>query len=252
METLSESYRPFIDFIDQYLPDEFQHIDPDSPLMLDLERMMEANNQFFFIGNLLQMKIFFTSKKSIDLIGMEPREVDPASFLRAVHPDDLARLINARTRLFRLAGEVFLAKKGIAVISTTLRFLSLSGRFVNQLIQCYLFYESIRQPAVYILQVNTDISWFNKIKYGYHYYIGDDMAFFRYPDEKLLLTGNIFSAREFEIITLASEGLNSEQISKKLFLSVHTIETHRRNVLKKSGKSSIIEVILDLKNRGLL
>jgi DNA-binding CsgD family transcriptional regulator len=252
METKSRDYRLFFDFISKYLPGGFQNIDPDSPLMLNLEKMMETNHQFFLIGNLIHMKVIYTSKKSKDLIGIEPENVDPASFLNSVHPDDLTRLVLSRTKLLTLGVELFVAKKGIAVISSTLRFQGSSGNYINQLVQCYLFYAGAPFSTVFILQVNTDISQIKKIRHGYHYYTGDDVSFFRYPDESLLLIGNIFSDREFEIIKLVSEGLNSEQIANKIFLSVHTIETHRRNILKKSNKSSIVELILDLKNRGLL
>ncbi len=220
--------------------------------MLDLDRMMEASNQFFFMADQIKIQYLFVSRKCSDLIGLEPSEVDPGSFIKRIHPDDLNRLLSVRSKIYRLGGELLGFKQGGVLISTTLRFTTTKGDYINQLVQCYLFYSDIPTPTVYRLQVHTDISWAGKIKYGYHYYMGTDISNFRYPDEKLLLTGNIFSTREFEIIQLASEGLNSEQIAKKLYLSVHTVETHRRNVLKKSGKSSVIELILDLKNRGLL
>ena len=38
----------------------------------------------------------------------------------------------------------------------------------------------------------------------------------------------------------------------KLFLSRHTISTDRRNILKKSGKSSIGEVIYELESIGMI
>lgn len=252
METASKSYSLFFDFIDKYLPGGFQNIDLDSPFMLNLERIMEANNQFFYIGDIIHMKVIFASKKSKDLVGLEPEKVDPASFISMVHPEDLTRLVLARTKITSLGANLFVAKKGIAAISSTYRFKTSSGNYVNQLVQCFLFYEGEPFSTVFILHVNTDISWFKKVKYGYHYYIGDDVSFFRYPDERLLLMGNTFSDREFEIIKLVSEGLNSEQIGKKLFLSVHTIDTHRRNILKKSKKSSIMDLILELKDKGLL
>jgi DNA-binding CsgD family transcriptional regulator len=42
------------------------------------------------------------------------------------------------------------------------------------------------------------------------------------------------SQREREIIRLVSEGYNSQQIADLLFISVHTVNTHRRNI---SGKT---------------
>jgi DNA-binding NarL/FixJ family response regulator len=41
------------------------------------------------------------------------------------------------------------------------------------------------------------------------------------------------SEREIQVIKLLAEGLNSQQISDKLFIAEHTVKTHRKNILKK-------------------
>ena len=64
--------------------------------------------------------------------------------------------------------------------------------------------------------------------------------------------GNVFSSREFEIIRLIEAGLSSEQIAEKLFLSHYTVNTHRRNILTKTGKKNISDLIYELKERGVL
>jgi DNA-binding NarL/FixJ family response regulator len=43
------------------------------------------------------------------------------------------------------------------------------------------------------------------------------------------------SYRETEIIHLIAEGMTNKQIAEKLFLSIHTIKTHRKNIIKKLG-----------------
>ncbi|PLW98203.1 MAG: hypothetical protein C0591_05020 [Marinilabiliales bacterium] len=78
------------------------------------------------------------------------------------------------------------------------------------------------------------------------------MSKFRYPDKELLNIGNIFTRREFEILKLIALGHDSEQIGKELFLSLYTVNTHRGNILKKTNKSHVSDVIYDLKERGLL
>ena len=65
-------------------------------------------------------------------------------------------------------------------------------------------------------------------------------------------TGIVFSDREFEIIRLIETGLSTEQIAKKIFLSPYTVNTHRGNILKKTSKTNIAELIYDLKERGEL
>jgi two-component system nitrate/nitrite response regulator NarL len=50
----------------------------------------------------------------------------------------------------------------------------------------------------------------------------------------------VLTRREKEIIELLSDGLTSPQIANKLFLSVYTIETHRKNLLQKFNVSSTL------------
>lgn len=43
----------------------------------------------------------------------------------------------------------------------------------------------------------------------------------------------IISSREKEVLALISEGLTNQQIAEKLFVSVHTIDSHRKSLLTK-------------------
>jgi DNA-binding CsgD family transcriptional regulator len=52
--------------------------------------------------------------------------------------------------------------------------------------------------------------------------------------------------REFEILLLIQEGLNSEEIAKKLHSSIYTINTHRKNILNKTNASNFIELLRKL------
>ena len=51
------------------------------------------------------------------------------------------------------------------------------------------------------------------------------------------------SSRELEIIQLIAKGLTSKEMSKKLFISYHTINTHRKNILKKLDVKGTPELI---------
>ena len=199
------------------------------------------------------MKVHFTSRRSTQMIGVEPEDLSPYHFMEATHPDDIQRLNLGRTKLVKMAQDLFIAEKGYSVLlSTNIRMRVPSGEYSDFLIQCYLFYTTIPYKTVFFLKIHTNIDWHKKIKHGYHYYTGDDLSYLRYPDDEMLMKGNIFSDREFEIIRLIESGLSSEEIAEKLFLSVHTVNTHRRNMLDKSGKASMSDLIYYLKERGVL
>jgi len=51
------------------------------------------------------------------------------------------------------------------------------------------------------------------------------------------------SEREVEIITYLAKGLSSEEIAEEIFLSKHTIDTHRRNIHSKTCTRNIVELL---------
>jgi len=247
-----QQYDLYFEFIESFSPDGFKQIDRNNPLILALEEMAKINNQFFSVFDMVRMKTEFASQGSIELLGIGPEELTSYHFKEATHPDDLKRHELGLVKLFKTAHKLFVEKKGEMLISTNFRFRKITGYYSNQLVQCYLFYKASPYEAVYMLNINTDIDWYKKFKRGYHYYLGNDLSYFRYPDEELLMQGNILTDREFEIIKLIQAGYKSEQIAEKLFLSKFTIDTHRRNILVKTGKTHISTLIFDLETLGLL
>jgi len=49
--------------------------------------------------------------------------------------------------------------------------------------------------------------------------------------------------REKEVLQLISEGMTTQEISETLFISTHTVETHRKNLLSKSGTNNVVRLI---------
>lgn len=60
------------------------------------------------------------------------------------------------------------------------------------------------------------------------------------------------SKREIEVLRLVVSGLSSKQIAEELFLSYHTINTHRKNIIKKVGVKNVSELVLFAQNTGLI
>jgi DNA-binding CsgD family transcriptional regulator len=49
------------------------------------------------------------------------------------------------------------------------------------------------------------------------------------------------TAREVEILRLVAKEFSSRQIAEILFISERTVETHRKNILKKTGASGSVK-----------
>jgi hypothetical protein len=247
-----QDYSQFHQFIKTYEPKGFYEIETDSSLMTELEHMMEQNDQYIVVGDILQMKILYASKRSKEIIGVAPNDITPNVFFPIMHPDDFERFSLGRIKLFKLAQNLYHLKEGNALTSTNLTLRNPNNKYNSILFQIYLFYSSAPIETVYCFNVYTNVDSHKKLRKHYHYYSGNDLSYFKYPDEELLSIGNVFTQREFEIIKLIELGLNSQQIAEKLFLSHFTVNAHRTNILKKTNKTAMSEVIHDLYEKGML
>jgi DNA-binding NarL/FixJ family response regulator len=61
-----------------------------------------------------------------------------------------------------------------------------------------------------------------------------------------------FSKRELEILKLLTEELSSTQIGERLFISHHTVESHRKNMLMKAQVKTTAGLIRYAINMGLI
>jgi DNA-binding CsgD family transcriptional regulator len=97
------------------------------------------------------------------------------------------------------------------------------------------------------LGIVTDISLYNeghklihqieeKDEYGIYKTVSTDYYF---PDQE----HSRLSERELEILKRVSDGMSSHGIAQKLHLSLHTVNTHRKNMLEKANARNTPELI---------
>ena len=97
------------------------------------------------------------------------------------------------------------------------------------------------------------VSALNDVKLGY-IHLSDEASralsefkkrIFEYPEIKL-------SAREKEIVALMMNGNTNREIAEKLFISESTVETHRKNVYRKTDAHSLPKLIQIVQELNLL
>lgn len=252
MQTLPYSYSIFFDFIESYLPTGFLTINRDDPIIQKLEMYMEENNQFFTVMQMEEMKFLFSSNRTKEMFGIEPEDFNPSHYLQIVEPEDIDKLGWGIEQILKVEENLFREKKGSALISYTLRMHTPQEKVIKFLRQDYLFYTNTPSSAVYAIQVVTNADWCTMKKDCFHQYVGENISLFQYPTQQLLKMANDLTKRELEILKLIEMGFCSKEIAEKLFISVHTVSTHRSNILDKSGKNTINDLIIDLEQKGLL
>jgi len=245
-------YNIFNDFLENYLPQGYLNINRDDPFIIALEDRLKKRNQFFYIADVVRLKLLFVSKGCKKILGVNPNDFDLSTMIDKMHPDNKSRYGLARVKFIKMGQDIFVRRSGQSMISSNFRIMSGSGKYLDILSQGYMFYSLLPYQSVFSLLVISDLSEFRISRHGYHFYQGDDLGYFRYPDAQLLKMGHIFSDREFEILQQIAAGLDSELIAKKMLLSINTVKTHRRNMLKKTKKSTTHDLVIELKEKGIL
>jgi DNA-binding CsgD family transcriptional regulator len=64
--------------------------------------------------------------------------------------------------------------------------------------------------------------------------------------------GEVLSNRELQIVQLIADGYHSKEIASQLNVSLHTINTHRKNILSKSNVKSMANLIARCVQEGLI
>jgi DNA-binding NarL/FixJ family response regulator len=72
------------------------------------------------------------------------------------------------------------------------------------------------------------------------------------PDKEATCAPSNLTVRELEIVELTARGHTAKKVAEELFLSTHTVYTHRKNIMKKLGVSSASELIVYAINNGLV
>ena len=69
---------------------------------------------------------------------------------------------------------------------------------------------------------------------------------------KLPESTNVLTSREKEILKLITKEFNNEKIAETLFISERTVETHRKNIFRKTNTKSIVGLIKYAFEKGMV
>ncbi len=95
------------------------------------------------------------------------------------------------------------------------------------------------------------------------YAVADDNRFFcnrildivlaeNNKDQEVNCEPTDLSPREYEVLQLITKGFKTSDIAEKLHVSIHTINSHRKNILKKLNLKSPAELIVYAMETGLV
>lgn len=230
-------------------------IKTDTPYTKDLELSLEihkrllnifqAGQHYYMIFNIYQMELEFISPDIKNVLGYEPDEVDALFFLDKIHPDDKPYFLNFENKLTEFFDKLPLEKRGSYKFQHDYRIKTKTDCYIRLLHQIVAI-EFDEKNYYRSLVLHTDITHIKKEGTPCFSIIGFDGEPSYYNvqiTEGLSKSFDLFTKREKEILKCIVEGKNSKTIAKELFISIHTVNNHRKNILNKAEVKAPLELV---------
>lgn len=240
-----------IDTIYKEIFETYQHVEIEEHIkkLIELDFYYPYNTTFFCITNTVTQNFEYVSKNFTSCTGLENDKMLSGGmkyFWSKFHPDDVPLWIQALQSLMEFTmNELDSKKRNRMSYTWNYRLKNAQGNYVN-IVQntTPLQFDETNKPVIGLAhytvldgRVKMDICATAKYLNEKNEY---ETLFFTNLSNKNLLAA--VSNRERDIIRLLLLKNSSKEISEKLHISKHTVDTHRRNILKKFNLTSTGEL----------
>lgn len=235
----------------------------DTKISIHQERLMDyfhVGPYYYYVFDVTNSRFEHISENMKSILGYEPDEMDVASFIGKIHPNDIAFFLQCENRIIEFLKTLKPTQIPNYKFSYDYRIMADSGQYVRILQQVLTIdYDENTGSIFTTLGIHSDISHIKSIQLGNrdsilsfiglngeksYTLINSDLS--SYSDEEL---ANL-SLREKQIVGCLLNGLKSQEIAENLFISKHTVDTHRRKILQKLNVIDTKALILKLSKTG--
>jgi len=209
--------------------------------------VFSLGDYYSFVFNLNSMEFTRQSCGVERVLGYKPEEFTSSFAIEHIHPDDRAWVMNAENAVIKfyqtIAPENFFNYK----VRYDYRMKKKCGNYARILQQVVVVNYSLEGVILDTFCLHTDISHLKTSNSRNLSFVGLNgmESILNYPVEELsgMVEKRFFSKREREILSFLWEGRETKEIANLLFVSSDTVDTHRRNMLKKAEVTNTIALI---------
>jgi DNA-binding CsgD family transcriptional regulator len=227
--------------------------------LLEKHKLFATN--MAFVGNsgvtifdLYRREHVFSSYNFGDLFGYNREAMDSEGndyFNSRIHPDDFVQLLKNGIETFRLYYSLSNTEKVQVKSISEYRIKNGEGKYIR-VIEQHQVLELDKSGNVWLSLGIMDVSP-NQENYNS---VHSSIINFKTGEVYQIKPGNQpaveLSAREKQILGLIKDGYLSKEISGKLLISVHTVNTHRQRILQKLNANNSLEAVRFAAELGLL
>lgn len=222
-----------------------------------LKRLSEVENSTFSVLDLKTGSYLLKSSKFTSMLGYsntEDTEIDDLElFHRIIHPDDLNFVLETEYEAFYFYKNLRASEKKDYKLVYDFRVKNIKGVYMRIMHQ-FVILEQDRSGRSWMALIVTDIlseeatddkpqRRLMNIRTGKLYF---------FPGDGNNNSDKLLTKREAEVMGLIAQGLDSQNISDRLFISVNTVNNHRQNILSKTRSANTAQALLYAKHIGIV
>ncbi|MDD3005155.1 LuxR C-terminal-related transcriptional regulator [Flavobacterium sp.] len=222
-----------------------------------LLNIFQVGDYYYYIFNPAKAGFEYISENVKKVMKVEnPEDFSPQYIFENMHPEDQIRfLANEQkvTEFFsKLTPEQVLKYK----VSYDYRMKTTEGIYKWILMQTVTIQTNELGAVIRVIGVQTDITHLktNNEPSGLSFLgLDGEPSYYNVPTDTIFTqTKEILSKREKEILHLIVQGHNSYSIASLLHISKYTVDTHRKNIIKKTNSGNVSELITKTFQNGWL
>lgn len=233
--------------------------DSDRDFQADLDRYRKMLNFFmtgdyyYYVFNARNGVFDFVSQEIKAVLGYEPAEVNVPDLINNIHPEDQPWFLNFENKVTEFFSQLTPEQVFNYKVRYDFRVRKRNGDYIRVLQQVVTIQSDENNPVLRTFGVHTDITHLKQQGTPVLSFIGlnGEQSYLDVQAEKIFSTNaSGLTKRENDILYLLSQGKSSEEISNAFFISRQTVNTHRKNMLRKTGCINATELIALAIRRG--
>eukprot|EP01133_Synstelium_polycarpum_P011796 gene11796-13756_t len=217
-----------------------------------LLNVFQAGNYFYLIFNMYSGDTELISKSVTEILGYDPQEMSVAFMMDKMHPEDKPYFLNFEYKVVEFFKSLPFSKIECYKVQYDFRIKAKNGSYVRLLHQAVQI-DYDKDNFYRTLCLETDISHVKPVGIPCFSIIGLDgePSYYNIQDTEVFTKSyDLFTRREREILKLIVEGKDSKTIAEELYISLHTVNAHRKNILNKAGAKTPLDLVKKVIKEG--
>lgn len=221
-----------------------------------ISRLFSAGPQYYYIHDFLTGDMEYVSDSVRGIMGIGPDNITVKDIIDRCHPDDVPFIMMAEDFLMGKIRELGVDAIDQVKVSYCFRERVTDGSYHLFHLQWLVFGHDAQGRSSRILNIHTDISHLtdvNNHRITIQFLDTGKLMQFDFRDRVELPPLSLsFTRSEIRVLQLLAKGMTTPQIAHALSISPHTVRTHRKNLLQKSGMKNTSALVAHGMAEGIL